>query len=70
MDGAVLTQLLCNGWMQEPQVAFVCREVLSALAYMHSFDRIHRDIKSDNILVTAHGHVKLGTYFFAMFLLC
>ncbi len=33
---------------------------MSALQYIHSLHRIHRDIKSDNILIADTGEVKLG----------
>ncbi len=35
--------------MPEPKIAYVCREVLKALSYIHGMNRIHRDIKSDNV---------------------
>jgi serine/threonine protein kinase len=35
----------------EPCIAYVCREVLKGLQMMHSLHRLHRDIKSDNVLV-------------------
>lgn len=38
----------------------VCREVCNGLAYLHSFHRVHRDIKSDNIFVSDGGSVKIG----------
>ena len=38
--------------LTEPQVAFVCREVLSGLVYMHEeLQMMHRDIKSANIML-------------------
>ncbi len=45
-------------WPEE-QIAFVLRDSLKALAYLHSKDRIHRDIKSGNILITGNGEVKV-----------
>jgi serine/threonine protein kinase len=36
----------------EACIAYVCREVLQGLQLMHSLHRLHRDIKSDNVLVS------------------
>ena len=41
------------------QMATVCREVLQGLNYLHERDVVHRDIKSDNILLTMKGAVKI-----------
>lgn len=38
----------------------MCRETLTALVYIHSLHRIHRDIKSDNILLNLKGEVKIA----------
>lgn len=38
-------------------MATVCDGVLQALAYLHSQGVIHRDIKSDSILLTLDGRV-------------
>eukprot|EP01114_Cavostelium_apophysatum_P015206 TRINITY_DN40_c0_g1_i4.p1 TRINITY_DN40_c0_g1~~TRINITY_DN40_c0_g1_i4.p1 ORF type:complete len:969 (+),score=273.85 TRINITY_DN40_c0_g1_i4:1053-3959(+) len=48
--------------MPEPIIAFVCAETLKALSYVHANHRIHRDIKSDNILIGGHGHIKLADF--------
>ncbi|EDR22686.1 serine/threonine protein kinase 3/4, putative [Entamoeba dispar SAW760] len=48
--------------MNEPQIAYVARETNEALRYVHSFHRIHRDIKSDNILINHNGEVKLADF--------
>lgn len=44
--------------LNEEQIATVCEAVLQALAYLHSQGVIHRDIKSDSILLTLDGRVR------------
>jgi protein-serine/threonine kinase len=42
--------------MDEPHIAYVLLEILMGLSYIHSLDIIHRDIKSDNILIGNPDH--------------
>lgn len=49
--------LLCPRRMNEEQIAAVCLAVLQALAVLHAQGVIHRDIKSDSILLTHDGRV-------------
>lgn len=68
MGAGCLTDVLeCFDSVQltEPQIAYSCRETLRALAYVHSLHRIHRDIKSDNILMSTDGKIKLADFGYA-----
>ncbi|CAF1390542.1 unnamed protein product [Rotaria magnacalcarata] len=68
LDGGALTDLLVTPSgetrMNEQQIATVCKAVLKALAYLHSHGVIHRDIKSDSILLSTDGFVKLSDFGF------
>uniref|UniRef100_A0A9L0SCG4 non-specific serine/threonine protein kinase n=1 Tax=Equus caballus TaxID=9796 RepID=A0A9L0SCG4_HORSE len=46
--------------MNEEQIAAVCLAVLQALSVLHAQGVIHRDIKSDSILLTHDGRVRSG----------
>jgi len=67
MEAGTLTDViecLPVGGMPEPVIGFICREVLKGLSYIHAMHRIHRDIKSDNVLLGCDGRVKLADFGF------
>ena len=44
--------------LSEEDIAKVCRSCLQALEYLHACGVIHRDLKSDSILLSSNGKVR------------
>lgn len=66
MEGGSLTEVIeNNGYkLNERQIATICFETLKGLQHLHKKHIIHRDIKSDNVLLDAKGNVKITDFGF------
>ncbi|KAI5969845.1 hypothetical protein CANMA_001135 [Candida margitis] len=63
VDGGSIFDLLSPGNISdEATIAYVVKEVLLALKYLHNQGKIHRDLKSQNILVNKKGEIKLTDF--------
>ncbi|XP_042622493.1 mitogen-activated protein kinase kinase kinase kinase 3-like isoform X2 [Cyprinus carpio] len=51
-----------TGPLTESQIAYVTRETLQGLYYLHNKGKMHRDIKGANILLTDNGYIKLADF--------
>jgi len=67
MNFGALTDLLeeMKGKLDENLCAYLLRRTLEGLNYLHSRGIVHRDIKSDNILINSEGDIKLADFGYA-----
>ncbi|TPX61983.1 hypothetical protein SpCBS45565_g07122 [Spizellomyces sp. 'palustris'] len=63
--GDLFSQIRRYAYFEEPVARFYASEVAMALSYLHSENIVYRDLKPENVLLDADGHIKLGDFGFA-----
>ncbi|CAG9461379.1 unnamed protein product [Pedinophyceae sp. YPF-701] len=63
--GELFTLLTVHGSLPEPVARFYSAEVVLAFEYLHARNVAYRDLKPENVLIDADGHIKLADFGFA-----
>mmetsp|Transcript_15120 Transcript_15120/g.22651 ORF Transcript_15120/g.22651 Transcript_15120/m.22651 type:complete len:504 (+) Transcript_15120:35-1546(+) len=59
LEGGTLRQAAEEYRFLEKHIAYTAKEILTALAFLHEKGIVHRDLKSENIMMTTDGQIKL-----------
>jgi len=59
IEGGMMSTVAHCQILYDKQIAWIAREMLLALKYLHEGKNAHRDLKSTNIMMCTNGHVKL-----------
>lgn len=68
MDGGAMTDLIYQFIKRIPEnvIAYLMKELLIGLQALHEKKQLHRDLKSDNVLLNLKGDVKIADFGFAI----
>jgi len=59
LEGGTLSQATANFQFSESHIAYVAREMLKGIAFLHSANIAHRDLKSANVMLSMKAEIKL-----------
>jgi len=58
-DGGTLQDLIQVN-MEESHAVYILKELITGIKYLHSIDTMHRDLKSENVLLNVNGDLKIA----------
>ena len=61
-NGELMDYIAKNNKIVEPTAALIFEQIVSAIAYCHSFGVAHRDLKPENVLFDKFPHVKVADF--------
>lgn len=61
MHGGTVREAVKFHKFTEKHIAFISREILQAISYMHGRGWAHRDLKSSNVMLGITSEIKLST---------
>jgi len=59
LEGGTLADAVKAYKFSEAHIAYVSREILKGINYLHEQGFAHRDLKSSNVMLSLDGHIKL-----------
>ena len=60
--GSLFTYIVSHGKLDEPLAAYIFRQIVDAICYLHSLGVAHRDLKPENILIDKWPHVLITDF--------
>lgn len=68
MNAGALTDFIYRYMKKIPEevIAYILRKMLIGLYALHAKRQLHRDLKSDNVLVSLNGDIKVADFGFAI----
>jgi len=66
-NGDLLTYIKHQGAQKNEQAKQLFKDICGGIAYCHSIDIVHRDLKCENLLMTKDNRVKIADFGFARF---